>query len=161
MPFIIIGRSIDGACCLTESGTASQWSEAQRFPTRKAAIARMEEEKARNLRRDPDSIVGRLEVKLRRKPPACSPAGTNLSDGHGWQMSTSRLKAAFGIESRKDWNPAGHAARMIGNVLVWVKPRREGHGHHKRHRAMAMCPACTKTVPAGRLHQHLTIHQEG
>lgn len=96
---------------------------------------------------------------MARKRPAYSPAGTNLSDGHGWQMSTRRLKACFGCEA--DWNPAGHAARMIGNVLVWVKPRREGHGPHKRHRAMAMCPACAKTVPAGRLHQHLTIHQEG
>lgn len=89
--------------------------------------------------------------------------GPNLSrvDNPRWQISNSTLKQLMGCSPTKHWPDQGVKPKMLGNVRVWVKPKRPYDGHSWRSRAMCDCPQCGKVLNAGRLHQHLKVHKEG
>lgn len=83
----------------------------------------------------------------------------NLRPDHGaqWQLRTYELKTVMGCtpgpKGGLDWPPEGLPGKAIGNVWVRVNPR--GTTRRAPHRAIATCPACSRDIPAGRLHQHL------
>jgi hypothetical protein len=85
--------------------------------------------------------------------------GNYLRNERGWKLSINRLKDVMGF---KEWPDAGVPETLVGNTLVYVKPRNAPLGHGKsgmRHRATAICPDCGKHVPTGRLNQHLKVHK--
>jgi hypothetical protein len=89
--------------------------------------------------------------KMQRTP------NTNLQNERGQKMYDGEIKQAFGLHPTDKWPYMGVGPRMIGNVLVWVTPvseRMEGFTH----RCLCECPTCKEVVTAGKLHQHMTIH---
>jgi hypothetical protein len=80
----------------------------------------------------------------------------NLNNERGRQLTSHMLKDRLGHP--KNWPDEGVLGQWIGNTLVYVKPRNPVGG--KSHRAFAVCAYCAKHVPAGRLHQHLSVHKD-
>jgi len=90
--------------------------------------------------------------------------GQNLVGRYGYQMDNIDLRKELGIDGKL---PEGALApRFIGNVVVWVRSKRDAAavtpGSRRPHRVMCVCPAddCEKILPAGRLQQHLKVHKE-
>lgn len=50
------------------------------------------------------------------------------------------------------WPVKGLPETLVGNVVIYVKPKGSEHG--RPHRAIAICPDCSTHVPFGRFHQH-------
>lgn len=76
---------------------------------------------------------------------------------HTWQMSTAELKRCMGITNSTKWPDKGMPSTNIDGTLVRVLPKNVDGT--RTHRALATCADCGKEVPAGRLHQHRTIHK--
>jgi len=76
-----------------------------------------------------------------------------------YPMNTHAMKSVLGLPPKLPRD--GLPPRMIGNVKVWVEAssRPEGTNFRRPHRIMSECPCCQKTIPAGRLAQHMKVHK--
>lgn len=65
----------------------------------------------------------------------------------------------------------GFGERILDNITVWCLPAQPRYRtiawsgkevlvKSSKHRLMARCPACQKTIPLGRLKQHSKVHKE-
>ena len=86
------------------------------------------------------------------------------------------ILAAFGLTDRSKLPVVGASRRVVNGVTHWVSGSRRvvdgvtywinalplGPVRHKRstHRLMCECPHCGKTLSAGRLAQHLPVHDD-
>lgn len=70
----------------------------------------------------------------------------------------------FGLRPEQKWPAAGLPGREIQGVTVLVmalNPHRDRHSRAgMRHRVVAACPVCQKSLSLGRLGQHLAVHPE-
>jgi hypothetical protein len=79
------------------------------------------------------------------------------------------FKLLFGLKVTDKWpiagieNEDGSTKNVFvegdyGRVNLWVDPLRRGQ--YKGHRLMCRCPVCGGVMSAGRLQQHVRIHEE-
>jgi hypothetical protein len=81
-----------------------------------------------------------------------------------WNAHSPQVRELLGLAPTAKLPPEGMSPRVIQGIVVWVNPLppRGAHPRFKRstHRVMAQCPACSKVLSAGRLHQHV-CREEG
>lgn len=78
-----------------------------------------------------------------------------LLNDRGWQISNEHLKAAMGFSPTKHWPDKGCSSKIIGNVMVWIKPKKPKLLNESwSSRAQCFCPECGKQMNPGRLVQH-------
>ena len=72
------------------------------------------------------------------------------------KLNHREIYAALGITSHK-LPDAGHAGAMVGNVFVWVLPKIAGVAQDAA-RTCCTCPVCARKLTAGKLQQHIKVH---
>ena len=80
------------------------------------------------------------------------------SEGRQWPAHQGEIKTMFGLPRNAKWPAQGMPHRQIQGIWVWVDSLGEARANGRFHRMQALCPACHKTVPAGRLQQHAKVH---
>lgn len=75
-----------------------------------------------------------------------------LLNARGYQLASYELLPLLGLKSTSPIPKDFTATREIDGVTVRIiAPPKEGR---RKHRVIATCPECGKSVPAGRLNQH-------
>jgi hypothetical protein len=75
-----------------------------------------------------------------------------------YNMDHSDLYEALGLDPKKHLPKEGLAIQHIGNVRVWVDPKRPGVNQDAK-RVWCQCPHCDRVLTAGKLHQHIKVHK--
>lgn len=79
------------------------------------------------------------------------------NSGFGRPVHQRELKTLMGVSATakgyRNWPDSGMPRSLIGNTIVWVLPRNEAG--KRSHRALCACSHCGRTIPVGRLGQHL------
>lgn len=65
------------------------------------------------------------------------------------------LYTKLGLNPNRHLPDEGLPLQEINGVQVYIKPKHEMVANRRKHRVMAICPGCSKHVPAGRLFQHI------
>lgn len=81
-------------------------------------------------------------------------------DDPSYWARESDIKAYFGLRATQKWSDQGHMLIYIAGVKVWVDSIQAARQMGHFHRCMCVCPECGKVVPAGRLRQHVAVHEE-
>lgn len=91
-----------------------------------------------------------------------------LKGAYGRNAFDPEIKAFFGLGPKDKWPEQGLPRRIIQGIECWVEPApprattmrwgREVTVKSSKHRTFGICPACGKTVPLGRMHQHAKVH---
>jgi hypothetical protein len=75
-----------------------------------------------------------------------------------YPMRHDEVYQALGLDPKKHLPDAGHSGGMVGNVFVWVLPKKPFAQDAAR--TWCACPACGKPFTAGKLAQHMKVHRE-
>lgn len=88
----------------------------------------------------------------------------DLKDERGWQLQTHQIRPLLGLDPNRlkadDYDRDG---QMLGDTLVYVLSRAKAKAMNpktrKPHRIIAVCKHCGQHVPAGKLQQHIRVHE--
>ena len=96
-------------------------------------------------------------VNGRRAPVLASP-------GRPWRPAhDSDVKEFFGLRPEQKWPDEGMPSIFIdtpgGKVQAFVISKDAAQREGRFQRCLCICPACSETVPLGRLNQHWAVHE--
>lgn len=77
--------------------------------------------------------------------------------GFNWAMRHDHVYAALGLDPKKHLPDEGLSPRMVGNTKVWVDARIPGTNQDAK-RVWCECASCGKVLTAGKLQQHMKVH---
>lgn len=83
--------------------------------------------------------------------------------GSRWASAPShQVKKILGLNPKAKLPKEGLPLQHVAGFDIWVKPLNPATSANHAHRVYLKCPACGKTLSAGRIGQHVnTVHLNG